>query len=38
MTNLGYCEMNKLLNVHFEEVMTWLTARIPVDEDKMDTS
>ena len=38
MTNLGYGEMNKLLNVHFEEVITWLTARIPVDEDKMDIS
>jgi Arb2-like domain len=31
-------EMNKLLNIHFEEVTTWLTSRIPVDEDRMDTS
>lgn len=31
-------EMNKLLNIHFEEVTTWLTSKIPVDEDKMDTS
>jgi hypothetical protein len=30
--------MNKLLNVHFEEITAWLTPRIPVDAEKMDTS
>ena len=36
--NLEYGEMNKLLNVHFEEITAWLTPRIPVDAEKMDLS
>jgi hypothetical protein len=30
--------MNKLLNIHFEEVTAWLGPRIPVDEERMDIS
>jgi len=35
---IGYGEMSKLMNSHYEEVRNWLEPRIPVDEDKMDTS
>ena len=30
--------MNKLLNFHFEDATTWLTSKIPVEDDVMDTS
>jgi hypothetical protein len=33
-----YGDINKLLNVHFDEVITWLTPKIPVDADMMDTT
>jgi hypothetical protein len=33
-----YGEMNKLLNVHFEDVTSWLATKIPVDVERMDTS
>jgi len=38
-SDIEFGDMNKLLNYHFEDVMTWLTSKIPVeDSDRMDTS
>jgi hypothetical protein len=37
-SDVEFGEVNKMLNVHFEEVTKWLTPRIPVDEDRMDTT
>jgi hypothetical protein len=37
-SDVEFGEVNKMLNVHFDEVTKWLAPRIPVDEDRMDTT
>lgn len=37
-SDIEFGEVNKLLNIHFEEITRWLAPKISVDEDRMDTT